>query len=312
MVRKVLLGIFGLGALAALAVGLYLMFVQEAKPLDEAVRAKAKGQFLALSHGFVHYELQGPDTGKTIVFVHGAGSGYYAWDKNYDFFVRQGFRVLRYDLYGRGLSDRPNVVYDSVLFDTQLQELLQKLQVPPPYHLVGVSMGASVVMHFVQKRKEQIASMTLVDPASLSDGNVAWFLKVPFLSHLMMALYWQPRTVEKQMAEFYDPTKAPEYRTLLKEQLAYKGLIRAMGSTWKHMLTLNMTATMEAIGKSKVPVLTIWGNNDRLVPPSVANWYVKAMPQTTNIVLDSAGHLSNYEQPTAFNQALLTFVRNEK
>lgn len=81
------------------------------------------GQFAELKHGKVRYQLEGPANGAMVVMVHGLAGHMHIWDKNYDYLVQQGFRVLRLDLYGRGFSQRVNHPYTSQLFVSQLANL---------------------------------------------------------------------------------------------------------------------------------------------------------------------------------------------
>ena len=85
-----------------------------------------------------------------------------------------------------------------------------------------------------------------------------------------------------------------------------------MLSTWQHLLTLDMTKAMNEIGKSKVRVLLIWGKYDPLVPPKASEHYLKAMTQSNLVVIDSAGHLSNYEKPIVFNPVVSNFLKNDQ
>src|ERR1017187_5282006 len=87
----------------AISIG-YILFRKENTELyslDESVRKNAPGSFIHLSDGITHYELSGPDTGKLVVLVHGFSVPYYIWDSTFSRLVQQGFRVLRYDEYGR-------------------------------------------------------------------------------------------------------------------------------------------------------------------------------------------------------------------
>ncbi len=99
----------------------------ETKEIDEKLRASTCGSFIRLSNGFTHYELCGPDSGEAVVLVHGFSVPYFIFDPTFDFLVDSGFRVLRYDLFGRGFSDRPHVKYNMDLFVDQLRELLDSL-----------------------------------------------------------------------------------------------------------------------------------------------------------------------------------------
>jgi pimeloyl-ACP methyl ester carboxylesterase len=103
------------------------------------VRQAASGSFAHLSDGFTHYEIAGLGSSRVVVLIHGFSVPYYLWDKTFDPLGRAGFCVLRYDLYGCGLSDRPHEHYNADLYDRQLSELLTSLRVQTPVDLVGAS-----------------------------------------------------------------------------------------------------------------------------------------------------------------------------
>src|SRR5580692_600604 len=88
--------------------------------LDDTARKSAPGSFVQLSDGITHYELSGPDTGKVIILVHGFSVPYYIWDSNSSRLAQAGFRVLRYDEFGRGFSDRPDIKYNAFLYRRQI------------------------------------------------------------------------------------------------------------------------------------------------------------------------------------------------
>ena len=96
----------------------------ESRILDENARKEAPGSFIKLRMGYVHYQLEGPETGELIVLVHGFSSPMVVWDKIYESLIQSGYRVLRFDLYGRGYSDRITTTYDHNLFTNQLLSLL--------------------------------------------------------------------------------------------------------------------------------------------------------------------------------------------
>ena len=102
-------------------------YLGETKELNEATRANVPGSFVQLSDGYTHYELGGPENGQPVVLVHGFSVPYFIWDPTFAFLAKSGFRVLRYDLFGRGYSDRPKLRYDIDLFCKQLRELLDTL-----------------------------------------------------------------------------------------------------------------------------------------------------------------------------------------
>lgn len=312
MFKKLLLLFLALVALGTLTYHLYYGFTQETETLDEEARKEIGGNFVKISSGNVYYELQGPDTGQTVILIHGAGSGNYDWDPNYNYLVDNGYRVLRYDLYGRGFSDRVEGNYDTTLFYNQLVEVIDSLHLRGPYHLLAVSMGSSIAIHYAKNNLSSVKSLVLVDPASLGDGTIPAYLNLPVFSPMLMTMYWYPRSVEKQMKNYYNVESVPDYRVQLRKQLKYKGYKRAILSTWQYMLPLNMTKELEVIGNSPIRVLLTWGKYDPLVSTKVSEYYKKAMPQAKYVEIDSAGHLSNYEKPSIFNPAVIKFLRDEE
>src|SRR5256885_1393360 len=105
MVKGVLVALPGVAIIVVSLLGFnYQLHSRETASLDANARQGAPGQFVKLSKGVVHYELAGPETGRSIVLVHGFSVPYYLWDGTFETLVKAGYRVLRYDLYGRGLS----------------------------------------------------------------------------------------------------------------------------------------------------------------------------------------------------------------
>ena len=90
-------------AIAGAAVYWYVDRQQETAELNARTREAAPGSFVQLADGMVHYRLMGPDTGHLILFVHGGGTtGMEVWKYTAPYFLERGYRILLYDLYGRG------------------------------------------------------------------------------------------------------------------------------------------------------------------------------------------------------------------
>src|SRR4051812_34564559 len=91
-----------LRVIAAAGAGLYVAADPEKLDIDQSVRAAAPGAFVRLTDGYTHYELSGPPEGRVVVLAAGISVPYYIWDPTFAALVHAGFRVLRYDYYGRG------------------------------------------------------------------------------------------------------------------------------------------------------------------------------------------------------------------
>ncbi|KAJ7644862.1 Alpha/Beta hydrolase protein [Roridomyces roridus] len=107
------------------------------------------GAYAELPNGRVRYWLVGPENGRKITLVHGLSIPALAYKKIVPMLVAAGFRVLLYDIYGRGYSDAPkDTPYDAKLYVTQLALLLQHVRWESTA-VVGFSMGGVITAAFV-------------------------------------------------------------------------------------------------------------------------------------------------------------------
>jgi pimeloyl-ACP methyl ester carboxylesterase len=65
--------------------------------------------------------------------------------------------------------------------------------------------------------------------------------------------------------------------------------------------------TREMLPTIRVPTLLVWGDADKRSPVEIANQLREAIPGATLAVLGGAGHVSNMEQPEAFNRVVRQF-----
>ena len=130
---------------------LYLVRDPERRILDDAARAEAPGKFIRLADGVTHYEVAGPDTGRVVLFASAFSVPAFISDPLFQALADSGFRVIRFDYFGRGWSDRPNVEYDQWLFVRQMAGLLDSLGVSMPVTLVSVSHGAAMITSFADR-----------------------------------------------------------------------------------------------------------------------------------------------------------------
>ena len=160
----------------------------ERKDLDQHARDLLGGSYLRLSQGVVHYELDGPVHGETLVLVHGFSVPGYIWDNTFRYFTDAGYRVLRFDLYGRGYSDRPDVAYDGALFVQQLHELVTALELPQPFNLVGLSMGGPIAARYAHEHAPSVRRLALVAPLTV----VPTTAQVRPLTRPLLVTFWPP------------------------------------------------------------------------------------------------------------------------
>ena len=288
------------------AVGYGAIRNPEKRSLDAAARTAAPGRFVASSHGMTHYETVGPDTGQVVVLVHGFSVPSYIWDSSFTALGAAGYRVIRYDLFGRGWSDRPDAAYDGAMYDGQLDELLDSLHVMRPVHLVGLSFGGFVVGHYVASKPARVASLTMVDPVSVTrtmPGFVAW----PGIGAWFFQTTQVPSMADNQASDFLHPEHFPTWADQYRPQMQFTGFGRALLRSALTMSHTNFDSLYSTAGKTGVPSLLVWGKQDQTVPIERASVARNAIPQLEFFPVDSSGHLPHIEQTTLVNAKLLSF-----
>ncbi|KAJ7103970.1 Alpha/Beta hydrolase protein [Mycena belliarum] len=120
---------------------------REIYPIDWA--GNGSGHWADLPLGRTRYWLVGPESGKKIVLIHGLSVPALVWAPLVPQLTAAGYRVLLYDLYGRGYSAAPAAAaYDANLYVTQLALLMQHAGWARA-RVAGLSMGGAVAAAFV-------------------------------------------------------------------------------------------------------------------------------------------------------------------
>jgi pimeloyl-ACP methyl ester carboxylesterase len=293
--------------LAAVIVAVPLLRDVERLALDDDARKQAPGQFVRLSHGVVHYRAAGPADGQPVVLVHGFSVPDYAWDAMRDALAGAGFRVVSFDLYGRGWSDRPDVRYDRDLFAGELGELMDALHIQKA-SLVGLSMGGAVVGHFAAAHPERVRSVVLLAPLNQPQdiSVLAW----PVLGEWVFHAWYLPSLAASQTDDFPHPERLPGWSERFATQMRYDGFGSAILSTIRNTATKSSIPDFQAVGKAGLPVELVWGERDTTVPFAEHAAVQRAIPQAQFVPLPGLGHMTVVEDPAVVTPHLISFLRS--
>ncbi len=271
----------------------------------------AAGAWQMLSHGRTWYQLAGPENGAPVVLVHGFSIPACVWDGTFEHLVKAGFRVLRYDLYGRGRSDRPeDCDYGLDCYVTQLAELLDAIPLRQPLGLVGLSMGGPVVAAFAGRFPQRARAVALVDPV-VEGVPMGWqqrVLMLPVLGEWL--LRWRGRALLSKgiVKDFYRHERMPSWLPARYRAHMDAGFFRALHLSVQQGMLGDQRAAFRQLGKALVPVLAVWGEHDATVPPQQAETLRQLVPHLTVQTIPEAGHMPHMERPEAVWPLLATFL----
>lgn len=300
--------------------------------LDEAERARLPGSFVRLSRGFAHYELSGPAAGPLVVLIPGLSVPYSTWDRNSGALAEAGYRVLRYEHYGRGYSDRPcnseacavsrppamgmdrgerHRAYGLDLYVEQLAELVSALGLAKPLVLIGLSMGGPVAAAAVTSYPGFARALVLIDPLYEwpEQGLRSKLLALPILGEAAMALRGSEILAAGQRGDFFDEASHREFIPSYLPPLAYRGVARAVLATMRSIPHWPLARIYEELGRSGIPTLLFWGREDATLPYEHSAKLLGLLPRAEFCSIEGAGHVPQWEKPAKVNGAILDFLR---
>ena len=282
----------------------------ETQHLDELARASAPGKFIELPDGMVHYEVAGPSDAQTVVLIPGFSVPYVIWDPTFEDLVEKGFRVLRYDLFGRGYSDRPDAIYDLELFDRQLMNLLKTLGNIKLVDLVGLSMGGAISVVFADRHPEMVRKLCLIDPAGLSwrQSLTARLAQAPMIGEWIMGLMGEKVLISNLKDYFHGDQGYVELKQEFANQMKYLGFKKALLSSLRSGATSGAEEAYKSVGKQEIPVLLIWGREDQVVPFELSKKVQELIPKMEFHIINEAAHIPHYERPGEVNPILIEFL----
>jgi len=292
---------------------LYATANVETKDLDDAARAQAGGSYVKLPEGVTHYELTGPEDGQVVVLIHGATIPMYLWDEQVEALAKAGYRVLRYDMYGRGYSDRPDGDYSQAFFRKQLLDLLDALKLKQPVDIVGVSMGGAMAVDFTAGYPDRVKDLVLIAPMinSLKNDTNFKLMRLPLLGEFLTRLI-AVKVMSERAAELMQKSpKAAEYAKQFKDQTRFKGFERASLAAARSDAWADYTADYEKVGRQDHRILLIWGTADNDISPEMVQAMQKALPNVEFKQLDGVGHDPQVEVPDQVNSLILDFLKQQ-
>ena len=285
----------------------------ETKELNDLTRKEASGSFIQLSNGFTHYELSNAEAENTIVLVHGFSVPYFIYDPTFEFLTGSGFCVVRYDLFGRGFSDRPDTHYNIDLFVRQLSDLLDALHCTRSVSLVGLSTGGPITAAYTLRFPERVSKLVLIDPVGAKPLPYARVLKLatmPLVGEAILSLVRSDGMPKNIVSNFFDREFVDHFQSRYVVQMKYKGFRRAILSTIRSKMLDPFLNVYERIGKMDKPVLLFWGRQDVTVPFEHSDIVRAAIPNIQFHAFEDCGHTPHYERSEAVNPILLKFLKN--
>lgn len=275
----------------------------------EAAQENSNDEYLKLELGKMRYKVYGNENQNTLILIHGFNGYMECWNPNIESLVDSGYKVVVYDLWGRGLSDRPRIDLKIEVFRKQLNDLIEFIG-SKKVSLIGSSFGCVIASDYTLSYPKKIDKLVFVGPAGWpsEENTPSSMINVPILSQTVFHFFGQRILKPKVEDYLYDKenfTWAVEY---WEKYANYDGYTRSALSALKYSPVIDNLKGWEQIGKQEKPILFIWGENDVSFPFSNAEKAKKLIPKTKIIGIENSAHWVNIEKPELVNNEIISYL----
>ncbi|OAX37452.1 alpha/beta-hydrolase [Rhizopogon vinicolor AM-OR11-026] len=256
----------------------------------------------------VRYWLIGPENGRRVVLIHGLSIPAIVWKDVAPVLASRGYRVLLYDLYGRGYSDAPQVTYDTTLFTTQLALLMQHVKWDNAF-IVGLSMGGGIAAafsahfpHLVNGKVAFVASAGIMESGDIS--RTAKFMSSPLVQTVTALPPFQ-----HYMRRLANASKPAELQEILRLQSAHLPHYNAaVASSLRDGPIRGLHFAFQELACTSNQVLIIHGTADDTVLYKFASKIRDLVPQADLVTISDGGHDITITHASDVSAALLRFL----
>lgn len=227
--------------------------------------------------------------GPAIIVLHGLMGALSNFEATFNHFSNKGYRVLipELPLYTLPLAKTNVKNLASYLHDFLSFKKIDKAM------LLGNSLGGHIALYFTKHYPEKVNALILTGSSGLYENAMGGSFpkrgNYEYIEQKARDVFYDPKVATKELVD-------DVYATVNDRMKALKTL-----SIAKSAIRHNMANDLP---KMTLPSCLIWGKQDGVTPPEVADDFHKLLPNSDLFWIDKCGHAAMMERPTTFNQIL--------
>jgi len=242
-----------------------------------------------------------PDNGKPpLLFSNSLGTDLHMWDPQMEAFG-DTFRIVRYDSRGHGQSDAPEGNYTIERLGRDVLAILDELGIERTYYC-GLSKGGMVGQWLGTNAPERIERMALCSTAAFTPIRDLWNHRIAVASGKGMGPL-ADGIIERWFTEGFRKDNPAEVERVGAMVLSTPGI--GYAGCCAAIRDMDQRETIKVI---TLPTLVVAGDRDPATPPELGREIHERIGGSEFVVIEDAAHLSNIEQPDAFNRVVLSFL----
>ena len=248
--------------------------------------------------------------GPTVLMLHGSGGNFRSFAPQVEALASVGFRGVSWNMPGYGQS-APIEPYSFMGLAASCVHLIEVLMADAPRRsvaLVGHGMGGMLAQEVAVRRPDLVRHLVLVATAPAVLAGDAYHRLITESLRWLDEGRDMAAIADTLLPRLVSPGALPE-----GVQLATYCQSLVHAATWRRALkTMQGFDRRAALGHIAAPSLLVAGEHDRVTPPDTLASMAQAIPGAQLLSLPGAGHLPHLEQPDAFDEALINFLRTAR
>jgi pimeloyl-ACP methyl ester carboxylesterase len=263
----------------------------------------------------LYYEDQGK--GDPVVLIHGWPLSSRSWEKQTSALLKAGYRVISYDRRGFGDSDRPATGYDYDTLASDLNALLDELELDQ-VTLVGFSMGGGEVARYLgkygEKRIKKAVFVSAIPPYLLKAKDNPEGVEQSVFEQIKQGIEAdRPAFLTNFLNDFYNLNELSGTR-ISDEVFKLSWMIAAGASPIGTLACVDswLTDFRNDLKKVTIPTLVVHGDSDRIIPLQAAGERMPKLIKSARLAVIPGGpHGLNWTHAELLNRELLDFLSEE-
>ena len=252
----------------------------------------------------INYEVGGDAGGPPVLLVAGLADPLDSWEGQVPSLVEAGFRTIRFDNRGIGGSDAPPGPYTTEQLAADTIALADELGLDE-FHLVGNSLGGMIAQQIAIGHPARVRSLVLSCTASRCGVRTAWLFDtwrwtVQELGYEAFARAVLPWSFSDDFIRRHPSIMQESVQAMLDGGQTEAGFFGQLEAVRHHDAS-------ERLSVVQTPRLVIAGTEDIIFPAHDVEQLLAQLPDAELVKLH-AGHVAQWEQPEAFNDALVEFL----
>lgn len=232
--------------------------------------------------------------GTPIVILHGLMGGLSNFDGVANYFPEKGYKVI--------IPELP--IYTQNILKTNVKAFAKFVKDFITYKgfdrviLLGNSLGGHIGLYHAKMYPEKMLGLVITGSSGLYESAMGDSYPrrgdYEYIQKKAEAVFYDPKIATKEMID--------EVYSMANDRIKLIKTLTIAKSAIRHNMAKDLP-------KMHIPTCIIWGKNDNVTPPEVAEEFHKLLPHSSLYWIDKCGHAAMMERPAEFNELMYGWLK---